>query len=169
VKLIDFLISLLQTHAQTLKRLAALLGEEDFLDLLETAGENEPTSEFQFHLNSNWFEAPTSKTHRQAYGELEGAVRDLNLPAVLEFHLWAYPFYRSFIESSINLRSRIKTQDSAGETLVLTAVENARFWVRQLPIPPEFSRQVEQAALTPWVRFRSETLRKLGKRPFEVI
>lgn len=170
MKLIDFLISVLQAHGQTLQRLAALFGEEEILEILELAGDSSDdknqntTNEFQ--LLSEWLEPPSTITHRSAYAEIEGAVREMKLPAVLEFHLWTYPFYRVLIESPFDLRSKIQVKD---DQLVRAALEGARTWAKQLPIHPAHSRQAELAAHAPWIRFRTKTLKKLGQRPIEII
>jgi hypothetical protein len=170
VRLIDFLILLLQTHASTLQRLAALLGEEDLLRLLEDVGDHaEPLPEHS-NIELEWFESGHFSVEavrfRPIYGELEGAVHELKLPAFLEFYLWSYPYYRRLIESSIDLKSRIRGPSHPAATfLVEDALAYAKRWVKQLPVAPELAIQVEKTALMPWVRFRSEFLKKVGKRP----
>lgn len=175
MKFIDFITEILETQAKTLQRLAAFFGEEEFLEILEASGEM-PSGEMtnrvlDFKLDPNWFEKPpasvTSTSYAQAYAQLEGTVHELGLPAVLEFHLWAYPFYRILIESSIDFKSPFRIAENKGvETLINEALAYAKLWVRNLPLHPELSAAAESAALLPWIRFHSEILKKIGKRPF---
>src|SRR4051812_5012272 len=108
---VEFLAHLLQTHANTLQRLAAFFGEEELFEILELGGEaydENPSlhSSPNFKIDPNWLiDQPLRTIKTPVYLELEGIVRELNLAAVLEFHLWAYPFYRQLIESSLELSS----------------------------------------------------------------
>jgi hypothetical protein len=177
MRLIDFLILLLQTQAYTLQKLAGIFGEEELLEMLEITGEKSPLLEKQIFIDPQWFTPPPpdpiqlrkstrlpSKTPpASAYAELEGAVHELQLSAVLEFHLWAYPFYRVIIESPVDLRSFIQPVDH-GESLIHLALEQAQIWIKHLPLPPEHSRKIEQSAVAPWLRFRSELFKKLGHK-----
>jgi hypothetical protein len=166
MRLVDFLIHLLRTQSQTLQRLAALFGEEALLEILENAGEILEEKLQSPSIPPRWFQPPSPGEKSSAYQELEGSVHELNLSAVLEFHLWAYPFYRTLIESSYDLNSKIRNEgNNAGEELVELAVSQAQTWVKLLPLRPEVSRRAERAAAIPWLRFRSEVLKKIGVRP----
>ncbi|MBC7693792.1 MAG: hypothetical protein H7222_18645 [Methylotenera sp.] len=170
MRLVDFLILLLEAHAQTLQRLAALFGEERLLELLEDATELPDFGEsVQFkpsEIQAKWLEPSVSEINALAYAELEGAVLDFNLPAILEFHLWAYPHYRAFIESPLDLSSRIRGPGGdAGSVLVGEALAHAEAWIQALHIPPAISQQAERAAQIPWLRFRTSVLKRIGKRP----
>ena len=158
MKLVQFLILVLEAHAQSLQRLAAFFGEEVLFELLEMQ-EDEPR---RIPVNREYFKSSVEKNiSGQAYGELESAVRGMKLHPVLEFHVWAYPFYRSYIESDIDLNSITST----GTNLVDEAVEEAKNWIKHLPLPPSFAAQAERAAEIPWVKFRAHALKKIGKRP----
>jgi hypothetical protein len=64
------------------------------------------------------------------------------------------------------LNSKIRNEgNNAGEELVELAVSQAQTWVKLLPLRPEVSRRAERAAAIPWLRFRSEVLKKIGVRP----
>ena len=169
MRLVEFLILLLEAHAETLKRLAALFGEENLVHLLELAGEEEVTEDEppeEIPIDLTLFESPAPASPSAPYTELEGAVRELNLPAVLEFHLWAYPIYRSFIESPLDLNARIPGPGGdAGIRLVDQAIAEAEVWVKRLPMADLVRNQAERAAHVPWLRFRTTTLRRIGKRP----
>lgn len=166
MRLVEFLILLLTAHAETLRRLAALLGEERFLHILEDAGDL-PSPDVETQAKPTSFDRPCPMASASsAYQELEGAVREMHLPEPLEFHLWAYPHYRAFIESPIDLNSRIPGSSSdAGLALVEEAVAQAAAWVQRLPLPPQIGHQVERAAQVPWLRFRTTVLNRIGKRP----
>jgi len=171
MRLVEFLILLLETHAQALQRLAALLGEERLFELLE---EQTPPPPDEARTRPRLFQMPEwmedarapKADGAQAYAEIEGAVRDLALAEILEFHLWAYPYYRAFIESGLDLNSRIRGAGSdAGILMVEEAMEEAKRWVQKLPMPPGISTQAERAAEIPWLRFRALALKRVGKRP----
>jgi hypothetical protein len=166
VRLVDFLIYLLEAQAQTLHRLAALFGEEILLHMLEESGDAIQEQTVPPRFDTQWFEAPRDMGFSSPYAELEGAVHEFKLPAVLEFHLWAYPHYRAFIESGVELDARIPGPGGdVGIALVDEAVEQAEAWVKRLPIAPEFALQAQTAAHVPWLRFRTQVLKRIGKRP----
>lgn len=172
MRLVDFLILMLEAHARTLQRLGALLGEDVLVELLEQAGENASEDEACPALGARWFSGASSGSPAAAYAELESTVHEFKLPAMLEFHVWAYPHYRAFIESPLELGSRLATDargPDATTALVDEAVEQARAWLKKLPIPLDIWRQAETAASVPWVRFRTEALKKAGKRPLGAV
>ncbi len=167
MRLVEYLIFVLEAHAQTLQRLAAFFGEEAFLEILESADESIPhRTTLQPPVKEAWNAPSPHEIASYAYGELEGAVLEFNLPAVLQFHLWAYPYYRKFIESDLDLNAKIQgTGSNVGLELVGEAVAEAEAWVRALPIPPAVGPQAERAAQVPWLRFRTNVLKRIGKRP----
>jgi hypothetical protein len=175
VRLVDFLILLLSAHAETLKRLAAFFGEENLVNLLEVAGEETegalpPTKVARERAPIIWIDEPTPRSNACAYAELEGNVREFDLPEVLEFHLWAYPPYRTYIESAVNLGASLPP--GGGETgvaLVEEACHQAEEWVRTLGIPPAVAPAAYKAAQVPWLRFRTEALKKMGRRPLGAV
>jgi hypothetical protein len=170
MRLVEFLILLLEAHAQSLQRLAALFGEEVLLHLLEESGDEISAKLPPPRFDPKWFEVPAMMGFSSPYAELESAVHGAGLPAMLEFHLWAYPHYRSFIESEIPLDARIPgPQLSAGSDigirLVDEAVEQSEAWLKNLPIAPEFALQALQASHVAWLRFRTLALKRVGRRP----
>ena len=191
IKLIDFLIHVLDTHAHTLRRLAAFFGEDEFLQILESVeepdgipkmkmaelqkSETQPENQMDEIKWDTFFQKVPDSLKRtpsadiaSCYARLEGAVREMKLPAFLEFHLWAYPFYRLMIESSYDLHSPLsKNRDQRmTDQLVNASVDHAQAWIKTLPIHPELSLQAERTALIPWLRFRTEFLKKMGRSPF---
>ncbi len=168
MKLVEFLIHLLEAHAHTLQRLAALMTEESLLELLENAGDDEVASPVlkarpQFARGGH----PTGVA--SAYAEIESAVRGFELPAFLLFHLWAYPHYRALIESATDLEALIPMGDSMGTELVDEAVGEAKLWTRKLSLPPELGARAEKAAEIPWLKFRATLLKRIGKRPLGAV
>jgi hypothetical protein len=172
MRLVDFLKALLEAHAQTLQRLAALFGEETLFAMLEEAGDSsakEMTLE-SLEIKLTWFKESIPDTKFDLYREIEGTVNEFRLSPVLEFHLWAYPYYRVFIESSLGLSAQIDSTDGvAGNIMVEEAIRQAAAWMRRLPIPPAISAQAERAAQIPWLRFRSEILKRIGQRPVQPV
>jgi hypothetical protein len=170
MRLVDFLILLLETHAETLRRLAAFFGEEEFFEILEASGDEEDAEKKDNSDNQKILELvlekPLPGASESVYQELEGAVQEFNLPAILEFHLWAYPHYRAFIESPLDLNSRIPGPGgNTGTALVEEAVEQAKNWIKRLHIPSHLGVQAERAAFVPWLRFRTTALKRIGRRP----
>jgi hypothetical protein len=180
MRLVDFLVLLLSAHAETLKRLGAFFGEEALIALLEDAGESfddrklaglEPPKFAQTAVASiTWIDSPTPHTNANAYAELEGTVHELALPEILEFHLWAYPHYRAFIESAIDLNARLDPgSKESGTELIDEAFAAAEAWVKSLSIPPSVAGPAFKAAQIPWIRFRTEALKKMGRRPLGAV
>ncbi|MBI2711425.1 MAG: hypothetical protein HYX41_00990 [Bdellovibrio sp.] len=180
VRFVDLLIFLLQTQGETLKRLAAFFGEEEFIEILESqetspvkAAHADPASKFEPDLE--WFQEIEGMPG-SPYLELEDAVRELGLPAPLEFHLWAYGFYRSLIESGVELKSvilpSVSNEDGTIDpldVLIAESIKQAKAWITGLPIPSTVYLQAESAALTPWVRFRARVLSRAGRKVLSAI
>ncbi len=178
MRLAEFLAEILTAHGQVLLRLAALLGEERLLDLLERAEELYPLADEDAETFSRWEQwlrsmlvTSPGDTSPQAMAEIQSAVNALNLPEVLEFYVWAYPTYRAYVETGIELWRRIPRMSATGAPsengLQLTdnALERAREWFKRLPLPSEIGLAAERAAEIPWLRFRAEVLKRVGRRP----
>jgi hypothetical protein len=174
MRLVEFLIKLLEAQAQTLSRLAALLGEEQLIEILESQSDTpEKDSSPLSNKLSSLFASDPRGGASHIYAELAGAVREWNLPAMLEFHLWAYPHYRAFVESELDLNARLRMSgentEDPGVLLVDEAVKEASLWMKRLPLKPEIGRQAELAAQVPWLRFRTEVMKRMGRRPLGAI
>ena len=183
MRLVEFLKFLLAAHGDALKRLAALLGEDVLVSILEELPEDPRAIAPLSRRISSAFYPPmdTSKPKEPGmertlvplsnpYQELEGAVRDLKMPAVLEFYIWAFPLYRSYIQSSLDLNARLPSPANEREMEVVEdAIQEARTWIRRLPIPPQLGLRVDQASKTAWLKFRSDVLKSLGSRPMQVL
>jgi hypothetical protein len=101
----EFLIDLLRAHSETLQRLAAFLGENVLVELLEKASDTMDALSCDFVICPEWIQVTEGRGENAAFSasyiELEGAVQEMHLSPVLEFYVWAFPFYRYMIESSI--------------------------------------------------------------------
>ena len=171
MRLVEFLIHVLDAHAQVLQRLAALLDEEALIAVLELAGEQQESDPERYptpilKLRPEWFDRHSATGHSTAYAELESAVHGMKLGSQLVFHLWAYPPYRAFVESEYDLDTRILGPGGeAGTRIVDDTIQMARLWVEELPLPPQVRARAAQAAEIPWLRFRTEVLKRIGRRP----
>lgn len=165
MRLVDFLILVLQAHGKTLEKLGVLFGDDVFLELLESSSDElhqEPPRVLPIWAPGS---SRANKPSASVYAELEGAVRDLKLPAVLEFHLWAYPYYRAFIESPLDLNSHLQGGENQAHSLVDEAIAHSETWLKSLKLPPEFATHVERVAQPQWIKFRATVLKRVGKRP----
>lgn len=176
MRLVDFLVLLLQAHADTLRRLAAFFGEEEFIEMLEDSGETIesalPPTKYAGEAGASviWIDSSSPHSNANAYAELEGTVQELGLPEPLAFHLWAYPHYRTFIQSSLDLNSRMAPGGgSAGAALIDEACQQAEAWAKALPITAAVQAAALKAAQLPWIRFRTEALKKMGRRPLGAV
>lgn len=176
MRLADFLILLLRAHADTLTRLAAFFGEEAFVEMLEESGETIdralPPTKYAGEAGASviWIDTPAPHSNANAYAELEGTVRELGLPEPLAFHLWAYPHYRRFIESALDLNARMPAGGGpSGAALIDEACEQAEAWAKALPIPKAVAEAALKAAQQPWIRFRTEALKKMGRRTLGLV
>ncbi|NDD91763.1 hypothetical protein EBZ37_06735, partial [bacterium] len=108
MKLAEFLAEILQAHGQVLLRLAALLGEEELLELLEQVEEIDRSGEnaWEHQTRARLVSSP-GDTAQDGLAIIQSSVLEMNLPSFLEFYVWAYPHYRAFIESGIDLSYRI--------------------------------------------------------------
>ena len=172
MRVVEYVIRMMEAHGQTLLGLSALFGDEIVIEILDRATEKREADPSRYPAPAAHLplaHAPIAlRPTGSAYGELESAVRAMNLSPFLKFYLWAYPHYRSFVESAIDLDAEIRDVELAMR-LADEAVEYARNWVRSLPLEPDFSTKIEKAAEMPWVRFRADVLAQYGRRPLEVV
>lgn len=168
MRLVDYLIFLLKAQAETLRNLHDLFGERVFLAILENAGEREKVQSQDEEKKPIWLPCACTPSGQSPYEELQDAVRDFKLPEVLEFYLWAYPHYRMFIESSLDLNSCLEGSNlELATALVDDAIKHGHAWIDQLPLPPEFKTKAMGEAKGPWLKFRTDVLKIIGRRPLE--
>jgi len=175
VRIVDFLILLLSAHAQALDRLAQTFGEEVLLAILDRTAEKTDEDPPFPPLDAKWFRNQGIRgvgTQDQPYAEIQDAITAMKLLPGVEFHVWAYPYYRRFIESSLDLNAWIQQTSAEGDNpslrLIDDAIAYAHSWARSFPVVPEYLHRIEHAVHFPWVRFRSQAMRRLGVRPMEL-
>lgn len=178
MRLAEFLSEILSAHGQVLLRLAALVGEDDLLELLERAEELYPSGDEDIESFEKWekwlkerlVHAP-GESSSQAMAEIQSAVTELHLPEVLEFYVWAYPTYRAYVETGVSLALRIPRLSAtggpseSGAQLTEDTLLRAKEWFKRLPLPSTLAPAAERAAEIPWLRFRAEVLKRVGRRP----
>lgn len=157
MKLVDFLCGILQAHAETLKHLAGILGEDELVDALEAMDDDEP-----FRLDELVVSPLPAAIKEDVYTRLENTVRECGLPQVLEFYLWAYPPYRRWIEGLVRLDS-ILTSEDAARAVEMSVGEAARWRAQLLARSPQ-AEQIAQQVGSPWLRLRTRVLQSVGMR-----
>ncbi len=174
LRIVDLLTALLTAHAETLVRLSALLGEEELLGLLDEF--EDPVPEDGLKVSLEWNEGSVEVLPRgetlphSPYALLEGTVRELGLPAFLEFYLWAFPPYRFFVEGSTPLDARFTEAGAASlDRLTRALMEDGLQWVRNLRVPSSVSRELEQSQKSPWLKFRSSVMDRAGARRLKAL
>ena len=163
LQLVELLTLVLEAHASSLSRLALKFGIESLVDFLENIDE-ERASATSPTIPAQVFgpEHPGTLNFPQGvvYQRLEGTVRECDLPAQLEFYVWAYPFYRALIEGPFPLDRRIADVDQ----VIAIATDSAKHWLKALPINATQLLAAEQVVSVPWVQFRAKALEKAGRR-----
>lgn len=188
-RVVDFLILMLKTQGEAMKRLSDLFSEDILVEAierrearLEAAGLLEEPSEFK--IGDDWIfdSCPEGGTGAECYGELEAEIRGVRFAERVEFYLWSYPHYRGYIESSIDLAAKISdpaSQASASEKaisetsgpvpvpMIEEAVEKGLEWLDSLQISEPFATQMKKHVAPVWTSFRSEALKRLGRNPLK--
>lgn len=156
MRLVDFLCGLLEAHAETLKHLAGILGEDELIDALETMDET------PFLPDPLEVSPLPAAIKEDVYTRLENTVRECGLPQVLEFYLWAYPPYRRWIEGMVGLDAVLTQEDAARS--VETSVNEASRWRSQLLSRSPQAEMIAQQVGSPWLRLRTKVLQSVGMR-----
>ena len=167
MRLVDFVIMMLEAHAWTLQRLAGVLGEERLIELLEIAGDS-PGVDWRPPLPSLVLSGfKPAFEHPSPLAEIELAVSHMNLTPVIEFFLWSYPPYRTIIESPLELGAMIECKGFATATNEVLA--SAQKWLELVGLPPDAAPEAQEQALTPWIRFRTSAYKKMKINPFSKV
>lgn len=194
LKLGEILGLVLEAHGECLKALYVLFGEEVLIEILErtdeVATERSGGACLSQRLRQCFME--DRRVADRIHGEpdwpllLERRVQSLSLPAVLEFYVWAYPPYRLWIESDLNLNWILRcaeqiedpgSDESGGsghpaisiraqaENLVVEDwTARAESWISSLGLPEKIHGQVMRLTQPVWVRFRARVLSQAGGR-----
>lgn len=176
LKFIDLILAVLKSHGESLRELSHVLGEEETAAILELAGDAMPESPMrdlirELPLKPAPSTAPADRLLKSTpYLQIETAVREMRLPATLEFYVWTYPHYRALIESSVDLDAKFSSvPDRAQVNLIEEFVRQARAWVRILPMPPTEALKAEKAVESCWIRFRANVLPRLGAKAMRAV
>lgn len=194
MRYIDLLILILEAHAQALSRMAGTLGDETLAEVLDSSAEKfedhpetlatllQPLRELlprlapEEALGKDRFQSrraaslSASRKHAHAeYAEIEGAVKDFHLGGLMEFHLWCFPIYRLFAESSIPLTLVFEKDAPVMAELIASILQCNEEWTRQLSQSPGVANELLKITNPAWVKFRASALRLLGQRPFSRI
>lgn len=170
MSLSGFLALVLQAYAHTLQRLAAVLGDKELCSILnETENMHTTARPKTLNILCNVNQS-TTELDEHPFNHIEKAVTAVNLSEQLVFHVWSYPYYRAFVESSVMLDTSIQVPGTEnGTELVEEAVNTAMGWINAMAIPPSLKNAANEAAKEPWLQFRTKTLKMLGKRPIQAI
>ena len=171
MRLFEFLIEILQAQASTLQTLSSFLGEEKIKNILNKTNES-ISSDKNAHTQIAHFIQPATAmpVTSKPYSSLKTAVESFHLSNELEFHLWSYPHYRAFIESSLDLNSMIQTPwDSTALALTEEAIAQANTWLQSLPLSSQEHAKIKEPVSLHWLRFRSIILKKCGKSPLQIL
>lgn len=172
MRLYEFLAFILEAHGQTLRALSEFMCEDTCLEILEQAGDLNSDSDGVVRPALAAGETPFFPEKKEGYrpilggfspyGFIEGTVRELGLPEVLEFHLWSYPGYRKFVESKLPLETVF--DGAHAEEVIREAREAELAWFRSLPIQIPVSVELEKMLAQPWLRFRTQVMQRCGIR-----
>jgi len=164
---VEFLIYLLKAHSKTLVLISQLLGEEQWLKILNSLPQQNKIEQKPILKLLQANQENKQNNVPSPYKLLQEAVSNTQLSKELEIHLWSYPHYRAFIESSLDLGSPILTQKENTElVLIEEALSQAENWVHLLPVEEHLKLHIIQNSQPHWLRFRSEILNKTGKKLF---
>jgi hypothetical protein len=171
IRLADYLTMTLQAHGDFLREIWTHvqrhgLDQEKIMEAFEAAQEivapeANPRKRMERGRNG------------KPYASIGHAVNAMNLPEALEFYLWSYPYYRSWIESSADLEAPIEDVFDRPEDEVERARAYADAWAKHLIFVDlqESERRVEDAlrtfSLDRWLKFRTQALRAVGRRPLQ--
>ena len=175
--LAEFLIAVLEAQGRALQQLSENFGEEVLVEILERAGERDPEIDsVPLTLpNAKWLAQSASggdpDTIAEIYRDLQMAVHKLKIHTRLEFHLWALPYYRLFIESSAWLDATPGGPEAqnAWKPLIEQAFEAGSNWPRTLGLSEPFLADSLRAVQSSWLRFRAEMLKKAGNSWVDVL
>lgn len=165
------------THAEVLRVLSRSLGEGALLNAIDKNRDDKSRDQTDFaidpKINIEELEIDTFSAEGQNHNsdltpfeELELAINKMDLSQDLENYLWTYPFYRYFIESTVELTANISPINGQLHQLADEAMRQAELWVQSLPLPSEDRMEATQRSRSIWLKFRSRVLKSTGIKPF---
>jgi len=169
--LADYLILILQSYSHTLKQIAFYIGEDQLVFLLE----NQSAPEYFFDVQGGYLtphpyrikkQETTKRLPSNLYAYLESSVHEMKLQPQLEFYIWAYPPYRTWIESESDLSFWINPSHPEVEKLANEPAFYNKRWIESLDCQNDVKIRIEHLTKNVWLKFRTEVLKSIGKNPF---
>ena len=163
MRLYEFLALVLEAHGQVLKMLAEYHGSSGAIHLLEMGSSAPPPPAAPVIRESREGSVPWDL----AFDRIESTVRALCLSEELETWVWTSPYYRAFVESGAALTAPLYGGEGPRSDIALVeeAYAFAQDWLKHLELPPDAAFKILRAADQIWVRFRSQSLKRLGQSP----
>ena len=169
MRIVDFLILTLRTHGGLLSDLSSLVGAPA-LNRILAAYDPAQLALQQSKLFEHFPLKPRSASAGFPFEELEAAVGALKLSEQLEHYVWAYPYYRTFIEGNVDIQERLPLANTKVLTdLAEEAGAQALSWINGLPLLAEERSKAEELSRNRWVRFRAELFKGTGKNPLRTV
>ena len=75
----------------------------------------------------------------------------------------------SYILLTVEAREAFASLSLFADSFIEEAVAAAEAWTKMLAIPPAVAAAASKAASTPWIRFRTEAMKKMGRRPLGAV
>ncbi len=156
MKLWEMLLPLLKTQAEVLLALTEACEPSTLLAHLRKAHDGTNAPEGLMDLITS---APQNSGGRlNLLEELDALPKKLPINRELEPFLWDYQPYRLIVESQVDLESPL------GSDWIDEITSLGKAWIQSLgeavDLPADTLRSIE----APWIRFRSDCLRKIGLR-----
>lgn len=170
MKLIDFLILMLEAQAEVIRTLLRKMNEKETVELLEKyhsdLQEPQPPAFIEALNEAN----PLSEEEELPFPDLDQAIRKFNFSFALEDQLISFPLYRAYLENCANLNGNIQlTTTQNGESLIEEALFHGHSYYLHLPIPRSYEREFKRDCEMAWLRFRTQTLKRMGKKGLKLL
>jgi hypothetical protein len=171
-RLVDYLVLMTETFAESLFLLAGLLGEERALRVIEAGVEREKIIPLDQKILEGFrnHEPHLEEVSGDPYQELQMKIDRLRHHPQMEFYVWSYSGYRVWAEEDILLDAVWLPTDRADiEKLEKDATDRFLQWYKNLQIPEVLEQKCLEVLGKPWKRFQHELYKTAGHTPFRVI
>lgn len=156
--LANFLSFVLARHADGLKLLAESLSEDLLVEIIERRFEDETYKGMSPLLAAGVWEDPEESHADVVYEEIQTTVEKSKLPQSLEFYLWTYPYYRTWIEDQFLLDSFLKKEEYLEPLLDEARLEWIR-WLEYLGLPSAQTKSLKEVMNTRWQSEQKKSLK----------
>jgi hypothetical protein len=167
MKLYEFLLLVLKNQADFYHDLEATYGPDITVSILERASEKAEAAPDTYDTqmgNGFWTLDPNSKLDQtDAYTELQDTIEKMKMPKAIEFYLWSYPYYRTFIESGLPLQGQFKmSKESDVHSLYEEAISKSRFFFESVGFQGEYLKRAEVTLDSSLKKFKVSLLKTAG-------